>query len=194
MSKDHLFLQIKRLYTKQIISIWYNSIRGSSIQMCNFRFLTASIHFNHSQFPVRGCGFTRRTFSPRMKSWLRCRVWILPYFCVSFFSEVSFAIRLVFFPPSDSSDSARPCSPSPADTQALLAFSWSASSELSWTFSFSKSCSEYKRLINIADTNIANKLLTVSRTVCSVASSHVYRYRRQFFSYWFQKMYFVPKL
>lgn len=124
--------------------------------MCNLRFLTVSLYSNCSQFPVRGCGFTRRTFSPRMKSWLRCRVWILPYLR-AFLSEVSFPTGLVFLP-SDGSDFVRPGSPSPADTQALLAFSSSASSELSWTFSFSKSCSEYKRLINIVETNIATNM------------------------------------
>lgn len=95
-----------------------------------------------------GCGLTRMTFSPRMKSWLMWRVWTLPYVWDSFFwqtfGETLCSSRLVLTQ-SDFLDSV-PLYPLLLGLWAgwrLPAVSWASSpAELSWTFSFSKSCTD----------------------------------------------------
>lgn len=100
-----------------------------------------------------------------MKSWLMCRVWILPYVWDSFFWQTSgpwaFTETLcLVLTESDSLDaillyplslvrSAGCCSV--AFSRAPCFFSGSSPAELSWSFSFSKSCTEIRVTLIFAD-------------------------------------------
>lgn len=156
---------------KNSISIWYNSCLRRFTWIWSEYFLqqiltklVAHLWENNAQ---SGCRFTRMIFSPRMKSWLTCRVWTLPYLWESFFwwacGSWAFSVTVCSscLTASDSSDSAVLLFPLTLAGWAdeplwvvlgspgwyVLFLSWvsccfAGPSPLgfSWIFSFSKSC------------------------------------------------------
>lgn len=155
---NHILLAGHRQYFTLIITDLKRKIKHT--------FLLSRVNIKQKNKNQSGCGLTRMTFSPRMKSWLMWRVWTLPYIREPLVWQTSgpwaFSETLcpscVALTVSDSLDSVLLCPVSrvpwadrffgfagwclPAVSRASCSFVGSSSPALSWSFSFSKSCTE----------------------------------------------------